>query len=261
MSWAIVGGAVVVGAAGLIGGAIANQASSEAAKTQAEAATDAAGAQSEATLAAIAEQQRQFDAMQKLMEPYVTQGTEQMAGLDQYQKAGSDSLKQQRALMGLDGQAAQQAAIAALSGGAEMNALVQQGENAMLQNASATGGLRGGNIQGALAQYRPSMLSSLINNQYSKLGGMVDMGQQITMNRTALGQASAAGVGAAGMQSASSIGNLLSQQGQANANAILGAGNAQANAQLAAGQMWGNLPSQIIQGGLIGYGLKNPGTF
>ena len=279
---AIVGSSIIAGTAGLIGVAIANNAADKAADTQGAAVTDAAAVsagasteaariQAESAAAAIAEQRRQFDAMQEIMKPWVDQGTSAMSGLDQYQQAGSDSLKQQRALMGLDGQEAQRAAISALSGSSQMDALAQQSENAMMQSGAATGGLRGGNMQGALAQFRPSMLSSLINQQYSKLGGMIDMGQSITMNRAALGQASASGVGAAGMQSASSIGNLLTQQGNALAGGALGAGNAMASgilgggnalaqSQLARGQNWASLPGQIIQGGLLGYGFANPKT-
>jgi hypothetical protein len=300
----VLAGASVIGVTSIISTLIANNAAKDAAETQAEAAenaanaqtaaaTSAAGVQSEAaikaaeiqaksTADAIAEQQRQFAAMQEIMKPWIEQGNAQLSGLDQYQAAGSDALKQQRALMGLDGFEAQRAAISSLSGSAQIEALAQQGENALLQQGAATGGLRGGNIQGALAQFRPAMLSELINQQYSKLGGMIDMGQSITMNRAALGQASAAGVGASGMQSASSIGNLLAQggnaaasgiwnAGQANAQGISSAGNAAANAflnsgnayaqsRLAQGQNWANLAPQMIQAGLFAYGLRDPKT-
>lgn len=277
MSWAVVAGAGIVGTVGLIGTLISNDSANDAADTAATAATDAAGVQSTGAVdaakiqaasaqAAIDEQKRQFDAMQELMKPWVDQGTTAMAGLDQYQAAGSDALARQRALMGLDGNDAQRSAIEGIANSAEMAGLYTQGENALQQQGAATGGLRGGNTQAALAQFRPAMLSGLINQQYSKLGGLIDMGQGITMNRAALGQASSAGVGAAGMQSASSISNLLMQQGNAaaggisgaanaQAGGILGAGNAQAGAQLAAGQNWANLGNSFLQGGMLGYGL------
>lgn len=98
-----------------------------------------------------------------------------------------------------------------------MLAMTQQGENAILQQGSATGGLRGGNTQGALAQFRPQMLSNLINQQYGRLGGITQMGQ-----------ASAAGVGAAGMQSGAQIADLLGQQGAAVAGGQLALGQAAA---------------------------------
>jgi hypothetical protein len=212
------------------------QAAADAAAIEAQGATDAAATQAASAAAAIAEQQRQFDAMQALMAPWVSQGTEALGQLGKYESAGTDALSMQRALMGLDGPDAQRAAINGISNNPEMAAMIGQGENAMLQQGAATGGLRGGNIQGALAQFRPQMLSQLINNQYSKLGGLIDMGQGITMNRAALGQASSAGMAAGNMQQASSIGNLLMQQGNALAGGQIGAASANAGGTMAAGQ-------------------------
>ncbi len=56
------------------------------------------------------------------------------------------------------GMEAQQGAISGLEGSPIFQALARQGEDAILQNASATGGLRGGNVQGALGQFRPAAL-------------------------------------------------------------------------------------------------------
>jgi hypothetical protein len=214
MAWVIIGGSAIVGGAQLLGSYM-----------ESKAAGDAADAQSAAAQAGIEEQRRQFDAMQKLLSPYVQTGTDAMA--------------QQRAMAGLDGPEAQRAAMEAISSSPEMMAMTQQGENALLQQGAATGGLRGGNVQGALAQFRPQMLSSLINQQYGRLGGL-----------TQIGQASAAGVGAAGMQTGQSIAGLYGQQGAA-----------QANAMLASGQAYGSVPGAFVQGGLMGYGLANPGAF
>jgi hypothetical protein len=275
-------GSSVVGAASIIGTIIAVSAQAEAAKTaataietaattEATASTNAAQIQADAAQAAIDQQAEQFAAMQEILKPWVDQGTQAMSGLDQYQQAGSDALTRQRALMGLDGPDAQRAAMEQISSSPEMMGMIQQGENALLQQGAATGGLRGGNTQGALAQFRPQVLSSLINQQYGKLGGLIDMGQGITMNRAALGQASASGLAAGNLQQASSMGNLLMQQGGALAGGILGAGQAtaqgqyqagmaNANQQLASGQAWAQVPNYFVQGGLIGYGLKKPGA-
>src|SRR5690606_31761091 len=122
---------------------------------------------------------------------------------------------------------AQSAAIKALENSPQMKAMLQQGENAILQNASATGGLRGGNTQAALAQFRPQLLSQLIENQFSNLGSI-----------SGLGQASAAGQAAAAQQTGANVGNLLTQQGQAAAGAALAQGQASA-------QMWGNVGNTI----------------
>jgi hypothetical protein len=191
---------------------------------QASAAASAAETQGAAAQAGIDEQRRQFDAMRELLKPYT--------------EAGVPALEAQQAFLGLRGPEAEAAAIERIRGGETFQALAGQGEEALLQRASATGGLRGGNIQGALAQFRPQLLSSLIEQQYGRLGGM-----------TSLGQKSAAGVGEAGMATGTNIGNLLSQQGSAIAGGQLGEAKAY-------GQLF-NLPAQFI-GAQYGAG-KTPG--
>lgn len=174
------------------------------ANDQADAAKDAGKLQYQAAQLGIDESRRQFDALQRVLSPFVN--------------AGTGALGAQQALLGLDGGDAQQQAIAALQDSPQFQALTQQGENAILQNASATGGLRGGNVQSALAQFRPQLLAQLINDQYSKLGGL-----------SSLGQNAAAGVGNAGIQTGGNIAQLLQQGGAAQAGAKLAAGNKQAN--------------------------------
>jgi hypothetical protein len=180
---------------------------------QASAAGDAAAIQSGAAEAGIAEQRRQFDAMRELLKPYT--------------EAGLPALEAQQAFLGLQGPEAERAAIERIRGGETFQALASQGEEALLQRASATGGLRGGNIQGALAQFRPQLLSSLIEQQYGRLGGLTTMGQR-----------SAAGVGAAGMETGTNVANLLAQQGAARAGGELGEAKAY-------GQLF-NLPAQFL---------------
>lgn len=226
-----------------------------AANIEAEAAAAASTTEVDATQAAIDEQRRQFDAMQELMAPWVTQGTDALARLGQYETAGSDALARQRALMGLDGPEAQAAALQGISSSPEMAAMIGQGENALLQQGSATGGLRGGNVQGALAQFRPQVLSQLLNQQYSKLGGLIDMGQGITMNRAALGQASSAGMAAGGMQQASSLGDLLMRQGGAIAGGQIAAGQAASNASNLAWQPARDAAQLGLALGLRGLGV------
>ena len=193
-------------------------------KQAASAAKDAASTQSQAAQAGIDEQRRQFDALVQIMSPYVQAGTAALPGIQPYRQAGERALGQQTALLGLSGPEAQRQAIAGIESGSEFQALSRQGEEALLQNASATGGLRGGNVQAALAQFRPELLQSLINQQYAKLGGLSDVGAATTQNLIRTGQASAAGTGAAGLESASSIAGLLGQQGQAIAGGRLASG-------------------------------------
>lgn len=208
--------ALIVGGTQVVGGMM-----------QADAAEDAANIQSQSAASGIAEQRRQFEAMQALLKPYT--------------EAGVPALEQQQALLGLRGPEAERAAIKRISGGAGFQEAVRQGEEALLQRASATGGLRGGNIQGALAQFRPQMLNQAIEEQYGRLGGM-----------TTLGQRSAAGVGAAGMETGTNVANLLAQQGAALAGGELG--QAKAYGQIL------NLPAQVLgmqyaAGGKLGTGF------
>lgn len=198
MAW----GLTAVAGATLVGGYMASQSASDAAST-------AAGAQTAASQASIEESRRQFDKIQELLKPYAD--------------VGPLALGQQKDLLGLSGGEAQQKAISAIEGSPQMKALTEQGENALLQNASATGGLRGGNLQAALAKFRPQLLSQLIQQQYTNLGGL-----------TTLGQNAAAGVGNAGQTSSGQIINALQQTGAANAGAAIAGGQAQAG-------MWNNI--------------------
>lgn len=188
---------------------------------QSKGAKSAANTQSAAADAGIEEQRRQFDAVQELLAPFVG--------------AGTTALGQQAALVGVEGPEAQRAAIQAIEQGPEFEALTRQGEEAILQSAAATGGLRGGNIQGALAQFRPQILSGLIEQQYGRLGGLADMGQ-----------ASAVGQANFGQQAGANISNLMQQQGAA-----------QAGSALAQGQAFGNTLGSL--GTLAGRGLAYQG--
>jgi len=191
-------------------------------KMQADAASEAAGAQTQAAEAGIAEQRRQFDAMREILKPYVAVGEGALTGMQTFAEAGAPALRQQQALIGLLGPEEERAAIERISGGERFQELTRQGEEGLLQRASATGGLRGGNIQAALGQFRPQLLSSLIDEQYGRLGGLANVGLTTQQNLAKIGQSSAAGVGTGGMESGTNIANLLAQGGAARAGGIKG---------------------------------------
>jgi hypothetical protein len=206
MAWVATGALAV----SVVGGYINNQ-------SQSDSAASARDAQTTAANMSITEQRRQFDELRKMMLPYA--------------QAGQASLGAQQNLIGLYGAGAQQQAIDGIKNSAQFGELNAQGQNAILQNASATGGLRGGNVQAALAQFSPQLLNGLINQQYQQLGGI-----------TSLGQNAASGIANAGMQSAQ---QFASQQGQI--------GAAQAGASLAQGRADQQLTSGIA--GAVGQGL------
>jgi len=175
-----------------------------ASEAQSDAASSASNAQIASSNAAIAEQRRQFNAIQQLLSPWV--GT------------GMGALASQADLLGLRGDANQQRAIGAIENGSEYQEYVKQGENAILQNASATGGLRGGNTQGALAEFRPQLLNSLINQRFGQLGTLSTGGQ----NSAALTASAASTTG-------TNVANLLGSIGSAQAGNYLAQGAVQSS--------------------------------
>lgn len=205
---------LIVGGTSLIGGAVQSKAAKKAGQAQVEAADLGA-----------AEQRAAREEMRRLLEPYT--------------QVGVPALQAQMAAVGLSGPEAQAEYVAQQEASPIFQALARQGEQAMLQQASATGGLRGGNIQGALAQYRPALLNQFLEQQYGRLGGLTTLGQQ-----------SAAGVGTAGMQTATSIADLLGQAGAARAGAALGQG-----------QAWGNVLSLPALFAGLQYGRTGQGLF
>ena len=243
---------LVVGGTQLLGGYLQSRSASQASRAQQQSAE-----------AGIEEQRRQFDAVQEILRPYVQAGTTAIGGLQPYTEAGAaalgglqpfaaagaPALAQQQALIGQLGPEAQRAAIAAIEQGAGFQSQVRQGEEAILQAASATGGLRGGNIQAALGQFRPQMLQREIDLQYGRLGGLTSLGQLTTQNIAQLGQSSAAGTASAGLQTGARIAGLEGQIGAAQAGANLASGQALSGVF--------NLPAQIL-GAQYGSG-RTPG--
>jgi hypothetical protein len=221
---------LIVGGTSLAGSAMQSRAAGKAANQQAQAAE-----------AGIEEQRRQFDEVRRLLEPYV--------------QAGQPALEGMQAMIGLRGAEEQQKAIAGIEQSPLLQALTRQGEEAMLQNASATGGLRGGNLQGALAQFRPAMLQEALDQQYSRLGGLTTLGQQ-----------SAAGVGSAGMQTGREVAGLLQQQGAARAGGTLGRAAPFANLLQMPLQMYGmgvgsgRIPFPAFGGAPTGAGVITGGS-
>lgn len=200
-------GFVAVAGATLVGSKMASDAQKDAARR-------GAAVQSEATELGIEEQRRQFDALVELIQPY-TEG-------------GELAFEAQQALIGLAGEDAQQEAIAQIEQSPEFQMLTQQGEDALLQNASATGGLRGGNLQKTLAEFRPQLLSNLIQKQFANLGGISQMGQNAATFQ-----------GTSGQNSANAITGLIQQGGAAEAGKHLAIGEAKAGIGNTIGQLAG----------------------
>jgi len=117
----------------IVGLGIASIASSVlASRSASKAASQASNAQTASSQAAIAEQQYEFDKVNELLQPFVSGGT--------------GAFTSQLDLLGVNGNDAQQAAINSLQNGAAYQSQLATGENRILQNASATGGLYSGGI-------------------------------------------------------------------------------------------------------------------
>ena len=206
----------VTSAVSVGGSLIKGSAAKKAAAAQERASMAGIEEQRAATEMVVGEQRAAREELRKLLEPYVS--------------AGGPALQAQMAALGLAGPESQEAFVAQQEQSPIFQALARQGEEAMLQQASATGGLRGGNLQGALAQFRPALLNQFLTQQYERLGGMTNLGQRSAAGVGAAGQEAAGAIGQARMGSAANIGNLLGQ-----------AGAAQAGSAAAQGQMWGNI--------------------
>lgn len=230
---------------------------------QGNAAKKAGRAQTRAINEGIARQDQSLEAVRRLLGPYAQAGTPALrelmaiAGIgggtnwDSYLQANPDVAAEWQRIQGegrfatpqefaewhyntygraegrpvdvTDNAAAQQQAIAGIEGSPIFQTLARQGEDAIMQNASATGGLRGGNTQGALARFRPALLNQFIEQQYGRIAGIAGMG------------ANAAGaIGNAEMGTAGNVADLL-----------VGRGQAQAGAAGAQGQIWSNVLGQI----------------
>jgi hypothetical protein len=214
MAWAA---STVIGlasaGASVVGGLMSGDASSQ-----------ASGQQIAATQAGIDAQNKNFDYIKGILSPFVDTGTKANTG--------------QADLTGLNGNNSQQTAIDAIKNSPYFGTLKAQGEDSILQNASATGGLRGGNTQLALSQFSPNLLQQLIQQQFSNLGGLTSNGLNAT---TTLGNAST--------NSANNVSNLYSQQG-----------GYQAGNTIAQGNINNGMINGVLQGFGTAYGGWNNGS-
>jgi hypothetical protein len=182
-------------AAGLAGSAIAAGATGSAARAQA--------AQQQS---ALAQQQHQFDVTQQNMAPWLG--------------AGKTALGGQLDLLGLgqDGASGQQASIDQLQQSPLYQSLFRNGQNTILNNAAATGGLRGGNMQSSLANFGSDTLAQVIQQQLANLGGISNTGNQTAQN----------------------LGNLSQNNANAQSNQYNAIGSTQAGGILGQAGIWNN---------------------
>jgi len=123
-----------------------------------------------------------------------------------YRDLGASAVGSLGDLMGLNGNDKLQAAITGLQSGPLYQSLYKNGLEANLQNASATGGIRGGNEVRSLADFGANTLASVIQNQLAQYMAAAGLGEG-AVNQSA-------GYGA---QNAGNVAGLLGDIGQAKA--------------------------------------------
>ncbi|MBT8342939.1 MAG: hypothetical protein KJP07_23265 [Desulfatitalea sp.] len=153
---------------------------------------------------------------------------------------------------GMTGAQSQETAVSRIAESPLLQELMAQGETGILQSAARTGGLRGGNVQGALAQFRPQMLQAELDKQYARLQGLSGLGQQSIL------QAPTTATGAAPTMSyQSDIPGLLTQAGAAEAGGILSQAQGMQDFMRNTGQLVGWGLEKYGQGGFSPW---KPGT-
>ncbi len=175
--------------------------------------------QQEAFQEGIGEQRRQFDITESRL-----QEAEQFrrGQIQPFQEAGVAALDQQQVLLGLSGEEAQQQAFAGLSESPGQQFLRKRQEKAILRNASATGGLGGGNVLNALQENAFNLAQTDIENQFGRLGQLSGRGQQAGAELGAGAVRSAGDLGQFGQTNVANISNLRTGGSAARASGILG---------------------------------------
>jgi len=182
-----------------------------------------------------------------MLDTLLSAGTREMPRLSQYAESGVQANDMQAALSGIQGPDAQQAAYAMVESDPAYTYQMQKAEEAMTQNAAATGGVRGGNVQGALAEFRPAFLSNAINQRFNQLAPIASRGANVSQYITgtggnaaqnlysgaqsATGQKASMGLSAItqqpmGTPGTTPVANMIAQQGAIRAGGEMGQANA-----------------------------------
>ena len=174
----------------------------------------------------------------------IDQSTGQAIGyLNPYASTGAEAQQREAALSGALGGAAQQQAIGQFMESPGQKFLRERQEQALLRNASATGGLRGGSTLSALQEQASGIAAQQQQQQLENMRNIAQRGQQAAGQQ---GQFAQSG----GQAGASLIGNLA----QTGAGIMANAGQAAGSMAASGGQFAGNTLNQM--GGQIS-GLRS----
>ena len=143
-----------------------------------------------------------------------------------YKASGLSALEQYRTLIGLGGADAQNQAIQALTQSPLYQQQLQQAEGSLLQNASATGGLRTGNTQANIASLAPQLLNQQYLQQVGLMGGMQEQGANVIGNLANIRTGQAAATGQAYANQGTALGQSILAQQAARQQSASGLGSA-----------------------------------
>lgn len=160
---------------------------------------------------------------------------EQKELLSPYVEGGQTAFMKQMAISGAAGPEAQKQEIEMIQSSPGFYEMIKEGEDAILANAAATGGVRGGDTQSFLAKYRPGMLRQEIQDKYNMYGGLASTGLSATgMQASAAGQKAGNIINAAAGAGGGVPGSVGGGPGQYN-TAGIGAASSDLARTLAAG--------------------------
>lgn len=211
-----------------------------------DASRSAANKQADATASQIGQQNYEFNTVRDLLQPYVDAGKNALPGYQAAQGNFQQGLNlygrvlgQLNNLTGANGSPAQQAAINGLQSNPLYTTSMNLGQQAILANASATGGLRNGNTIANLGYLPGQVLSNVMGTQIGNLGtslngvtGLLN-GQNTAVSQFGgllnLGENAAAGTGQAAMSTGNNISSAIGAGGAIGAGSILAGTNAMMN--------------------------------
>jgi len=196
----------------------------------------ASAAQIAAQQAAIDEQRREYDQTRSDYSSFLGAGTDAVEQIRRLLGLGDSNTGQMVNGVSLTADQQQQGALDQLRSSPLFTSQYDTGLDAILQSASATGGLRGGNTQNSLAQFGSNLFAQVLQQQLGNLGGLVGAGT-----------GAAGGISTAGSNMANNISNSLVAQGNSRAGSILG--------QQAVGNNLANQLQSILMNA-VGGGLK-----
>lgn len=251
-------GALVGGAASLIGAGIQARASRQAAELQAQTQRENLQYTKDQTQAGLGE----FDqALQDALGALQTGGTQAGQYQQPYYDAGTGALTAYSNALGLNGQAANDNALTQFMASPGYQWQMQQGVNALDRSAAARGGLYSGAQGKALTEYGQGLANQEWYNYLTNLSGLAGAGQAAGNNLSQIasnqyGSTANALLGTAANKSNLRTGNVANVM---DANTNLGL--AQASGIINASNAWGNGLTNLTS--LIGYaggqGISAPG--